>query len=132
MYTYNAKATKVIDGDLIEVEIDLGFGVWISHRIKLKGITVPESRSIDKQIREYGQAAKKRLEELICFKPSFNKSEVFEIETYRFEKDKFGRTLGIIYADGVNLNWLLKQENHAIEYASGPRPDWRKIKGITE
>ena len=59
MYEYNCKLVKVVDGDTIDVDIDLGFGVWLQNqRIRLYGIDTPESRTSDKVEKIYGLAAK--------------------------------------------------------------------------
>ena len=55
MYEYKCKLVKVVDGDTIDVDIDLGFGVWMrNQRIRLYGIDTPESRTYDKVEKEYG------------------------------------------------------------------------------
>ena len=56
MYEYNVKVVKVIDGDTVDVDIDLGFGVWIhKERVRLYGIDTPESRTSDVQEKFFGQ-----------------------------------------------------------------------------
>ena len=67
MFEYKCKLVRVIDGDTVDIDIDLGFGVWMKkQRIRLYGIDTPESRTKDKVEKVFGRAAKKRLEE-ICF-----------------------------------------------------------------
>ena len=61
MYNYNAKCTRVVDGDTIDATIDLGFGVNIKKRIRLAGINAPESRTRNKVEKKLGLAAKDRL-----------------------------------------------------------------------
>ena len=59
MYEYNVKVVKVIDGDTVDVDIDLGFGVWLhKERVRLYGIDTPESRTSDVQEKFFGQRAK--------------------------------------------------------------------------
>ena len=59
MYEYKCKMVKVVDGDTVDVDIDLGFGVWMrDQRIRLYGIDTPESRTSDDKEKVYGLAAK--------------------------------------------------------------------------
>ncbi len=62
---YNVKLLKVVDGDTVDVDIDLGFGVWLhDERVRIMGIDTPESRTSDKVEKVFGLAAKNRLKEL--------------------------------------------------------------------
>ena len=62
MYEYSCKVVKIVDGDTIDVDIDLGFGVWLKkQRIRLFGIDTPESRTRDLEEKKYGLAAKEYL-----------------------------------------------------------------------
>jgi micrococcal nuclease len=64
MYEYRVTVVKVIDGDTVDVDIDLGFGVWIKdERVRIMGIDTPESRTRDKEEKVFGLAAKARLKE---------------------------------------------------------------------
>ena len=66
MYEYKAKLIKVVDGDTVDVDIDLGFGVWLrNERVRIMGIDTPESRTRDKVEKLFGLAAKKALKELL-------------------------------------------------------------------
>ena len=59
MYEYKAKLVKVVDGDTVDVDIDLGFGVWLKNeRVRIMGIDTPESRTRDKVEKIFGLAAK--------------------------------------------------------------------------
>ena len=59
MYEYNVKILKVIDGDTIDVDIDLGFGVWLhKERVRMMGIDTPESRTRDLEEKKYGLLSK--------------------------------------------------------------------------
>ena len=70
MYEYRARVIKVIDGDTVDVDIDLGFGVWLKdERVRIMGIDTPESRTRDKVEKKFGLAAKARLKELLGAKP---------------------------------------------------------------
>ena len=66
MYEYRAKVIKVIDGDTVDVDIDLGFGIILTdERVRIMGIDTPESRTRDKVEKKFGLLAKKRLTELL-------------------------------------------------------------------
>ena len=123
MYTYNAKCTRVVDGDTIDAEIDLGFDVKISKRIRLSGIDAPESRTRNKVEKKLGLAAKERLIELME-----GAANVFELESK--EIGKYGRILGVIYINKLSgkdtitqacINEMLVSEGHATEYDCGKR-----------
>lgn len=62
MYSYRCKVVKVIDGDTVDIDLDLGFGIWLKdERVRLYGIDTPESRTRDKEEKVYGLAAKEFL-----------------------------------------------------------------------
>ena len=85
MYTYNARVVKVVDGDTVDLDIDLGFGVVLrKQRGRLWGINAPESRTRDKAEKKRGLAAKNRLRDIL----SLNNNELCFISK---EKGKYGR-----------------------------------------
>ena len=61
MYTYKAKLDRVVDGDTLDANIDLGFDITVHKRIRLAGINTPESRTRDKEEKKRGLAAKEAL-----------------------------------------------------------------------
>ena len=66
MYEYRCKVLKVVDGDTVDVDIDLGFGTWIhNERVRIMGIDTPESRTSNDIEKKFGLAAKERLKELL-------------------------------------------------------------------
>ena len=66
MYEYKAKILKVVDGDTVDVDIDLGFGIWMKdERVRIKEIDTPESRTRDKEEKVRGLLAKKYLQEAL-------------------------------------------------------------------
>ena len=89
MYEYRCKIVKIIDGDTVDVDIDLGFGVWLhKERVRLYGIDTPESRTRDLEEKKYGLMAKELVQTLM---------PVGSLQTLITEKDKsgkFGRILG--------------------------------------
>ena len=110
MYTYRCKLIKVVDGDTVDVDIDLGFGVWLQkQRIRLYGIDTPESRTSDPIEKIYGNAAKE-------FLIKWTSSGELSIKTHKDAKGKFGRILGEIWCFYTNINEKLIEENHAVRY----------------
>jgi micrococcal nuclease len=112
MYKYRVDVTRVVDGDTVDVDIDLGFGmVYKKQRVRLYGIDTPESRTKDLVEKKYGKAAKKFLQEKI---------ESAEVVTlYSHDKGKFGRILGELFIDGssdLSLNQLMINNFHAVAY----------------
>mgnify|MGYP003133560822 FL=1 len=89
MYRYRCKIIKVIDGDTVDVDIDLGFGVWMhKERVRVHGIDTPESRTRDKVEKKFGLYAKKIVE---GFLP---KGSTQTLCTIKDATGKFGRILG--------------------------------------
>lgn len=106
-YWYKARVTAVYDGDSITAEIDLGCYTFIhDEKVRLKGINTPELRG---ETLEAGIAARDALRGLILGR------EVI-INTYLDRGDKYGRLLGVIYAEGVNVNQWLVMNGYAVEY----------------
>tara|TARA_B100000575_G_C23087784_1_gene626995 strand:+ start:451 stop:864 length:414 start_codon:yes stop_codon:yes gene_type:complete len=116
MYEYKIEVLKVIDGDTVDVDIDLGFGVWIrNERVRLFGIDTPESRTRDLEEKKYGLAAKQYLKQLI------HEGSDLKLKTYKDQKGKFGRVLGELLAvhpkEGfININDKLVYTHHAVAY----------------
>ncbi len=111
MWTYKAEVVRVIDGDTIIVDIDLGFDMWLrSQSIRLANIDTPEVRTRDLKEKAAGILSKDRVIELIE-----NKDVV--INTIKDKTEKFGRILGIIFThNGININETLLSERLAVEY----------------
>mgnify|MGYP003650918726 FL=1 len=123
MYNYNAKCTRVVDGDTIDAEIDLGFDIKVTKRIRLGGINAPESRTRNKVEKKLGLAAKERLKEMLE-----GAANCFELESQ--EIGKFGRVIGRLLIDRIAgkdvitkvcVNDCLVKEGHAVEYDGGKR-----------
>ena len=110
MYEYSCKVVKIVDGDTIDVDIDLGFGVWLKkQRIRLFGIDTPESRTRDLEEKKYGWAAKEYLTKWLT-------SGGVKIRTQKDAKGKFGRILGEMYCYDTNVNEKMIEEYHAVRY----------------
>ena len=117
MYTYNAKLDRIVDGDTLDANIDLGFDITIHKRIRLAGIDTPESRTRDLEEKARGLASKERLKELL-------EGGEFVVESK--EVGKYGRVLGtlLVYNGEVlpiNINETLVQEGFAVEYWGGKK-----------
>jgi len=112
MYKYNAKVTRVVDGDTVDALVDLGFDTWKKVRIRMVGLNAPESRTRDLEEKKKGLAAKDRLKELL-------KVESFILQSHGV--GKYGRCLGELFVDDVNINKQLMTEGHAVEYHGGKR-----------
>ena len=118
MYEYRIKEiTKIVDGDTIDAIIDLGFDILHSARIRLYGIDTPESRTRDKVEKKYGLMAKKYLTE--CLKTD----NPITLQTHKEEKGKFGRILGEIIIDDININNMMVENYHAVPYHGQSKED---------
>ena len=89
LYNYKATVTRVVDGDTVDVLIDLGFGIHYAQRVRLYGINAPETRTRDKVEKKAGLAAKAYLKEIL----KTNKNKCIIITTLD-KKGKYGRVLG--------------------------------------
>lgn len=122
MYEYKCKINRVVDGDTVDVDIDLGFGIVLTdERVRVMGIDTPESRTSDKIEKVFGIAAKERLKELIG-KKSILKTEINK--NGEDMKGKFGRVLGDFVApDGRMCTDILIDEGHAVPYHGQSKAD---------
>ena len=130
MYEYRATIVKVIDGDTVDVDIDLGFNVVLQdERVRIAGIDTPESRTRDKEEKKFGLAAKARVKQLL------GKTSVLKTQINKNGEDmkgKFGRILGdfSIY-DSATDSWsmltkILVSEGHAVPYHGQNKDDIQK------
>ena len=124
MFEYNCTIVRVVDGDTVDVDIDLGFGVWLrKQRIRFHGVDTPESRTRDLEEKKYGLAAKAFVEGHL---------PVGSIRTLTTVKDKVGKYGRILckfkawdaQTDAwVNLNQLMIIKHHAVEYHGQSKED---------
>jgi len=138
MYEYYCKIVKVIDGDTVDVDIDLGFGVWLKkERVRVNGIDTPESRTRDKEEKKFGLISKNRVKQLL----PVGSTQILKTESDRNGEDKkgkFGRILGdfvfnkpvsnddkipILEIEGVRLSDVLIDENMAVKYHGQSKDD---------
>jgi micrococcal nuclease len=114
MYEYRVKKVlKVVDGDTIDVDIDLGFDISFTSRVRLAGIDTPESRTTDKMEKTLGLEVKKKLGELIA------SAQIIVIKTEKPDSsEKYGRILGWLYLDGAekSVNETLIASGYAWGY----------------
>lgn len=114
MYEYRVKkVTGVVDGDTIDVDIDLGFNVSYSQRVRLAGIDTPESRTTDKFEKTLGLEAKEYL------KSKLKDAKLVVIKTEKPDSsEKYGRILGWLYVDGdtVSINDHMIEDGYAWGY----------------
>jgi len=122
MYEYNFKLVKVVDGDTIDVDIDLGFGTWLrNQRIRMMGIDAPESRTSDKEEKVYGLLAKEKLKTLLANGKT--------LRTFKDEKGKYGRILAdVIVYHSAEDRWcgateIMIAEGYGVKYHGQSKED---------
>ena len=119
MYEYRAKIVRIIDGDTVDVDIDLGFGIWMKNeRVRIMGIDTPESRTRDKVEKKFGLASKAKLKSLL------GNSTVLKTQINKKGEDmkgKFGRILGDFTSDGKKVSKILCEEGFAVPYFGGSK-----------
>jgi micrococcal nuclease len=110
---YVKKVTKIVDGDTIDVDIDLGFDISFTSRVRLAGIDTPESRTKDLAEKALGLEAKAYL------KHAIDSAKTVVIKTEKMNSsEKYGRILGWVYLDGdtVSVNDHMINDGHAWGY----------------
>jgi micrococcal nuclease len=126
MYEYRVEIVKVVDGDTVDVDIDLGFGMmYKKQRVRMLGIDTPESRTKDLEEKKFGKASKKHLKKLL--------EEAENITLISHDKGKFGRILGElfvhhneghpVYGVKVNVNEQMIEDHHAVKYHGQSKDD---------
>ena len=123
MYEYKCKILRVVDGDTVDIDIDLGFGIWMHReRVRMMGIDTPESRTRDLVEKAFGLASKERLKELL----PIGSIQVLKTEIDKSGEDakgKFGRILGDFLIEGRRATDILIEEGHAVAYFGGSKED---------
>ena len=122
---YDVVVIKVVDGDTVDVDIDLGFGVTLTdERVRIMGIDTPESRTRDKVEDLFGEAAKARLKVLMK-----DGGKLITTEDRKGEdmKGKFGRILGDFKVDYngemKKVTEILTEEGHCVPYFGGSKEE---------
>jgi len=122
MYEYRVKVVKIVDGDTVDVDIDLGFGVWLKkERIRMFGIDTPESRTRDLDEKKYGLMAKEYITRLL------DDEGGIVLKTHKDAEGKYGRILGELwrttdFAD-TSINDLMIKNHHAVSYHGQSKDD---------
>jgi len=127
MYTYKVDVTRVVDGDTVDVDVDLGFGmIYKKQRVRLKGIDTPESRTRDLEEKFYGLLSRQFLKVIL---------EGREVQLVSHDKGKFGRIIGdliinpfeitedVITNAGGLVNQMMIDNNHAVPYMGQSKDD---------
>ena len=114
MYQYKCKIIKVLDGDTVDIDLDLGFKIILSNqRVRMAGVDTPESRTTIAEEKVRGLLSKKKLAE----KLPVGSWQIIETQKSDSNDDKFGRILGVfILEDGTRVNDWLIQNNYAVPY----------------
>ncbi len=103
MYDYQAKVLRVIDGDTIDAEVDLGFHIKMVMKIRLAGINAPEMNTVE---------GKKTKAELI----TLLEDQTITLLTFKDKQEKYGRYLGVVIKDKQNINEWLVEQKLAVRY----------------
>jgi len=123
---YDVILLKCVDGDTVDVDIDLGFGVWLKdERVRIMGIDTPESRTSDKVEKLFGTAAKNRLKELL---EHGGKLITTEDKSGEDMKGKFGRILGDFWVERYEgkrekVTDIMIEEGHCVAYFGGSKEE---------
>jgi micrococcal nuclease len=111
MYEYRARIARVIDGDTVEAEIDLGFHVTLTVTLRLAGINAPETKGTE---RPRGLAATRYLDSLIT--DLTGGTSELTVRTQKDVTEKYGRYLAVLIAGDVNLNDRMLADGHAVPF----------------
>jgi len=121
MYEYKCNIIKVVDGDTVDVDIDLGFGIWLKdERVRIMGIDTPESRTRDKTEKKFGLASKAKLKSLL------GKQGILKTQVNKKGEDmkgKFGRILGDFVVGTKKVSQILCEEGYAVPYFGGSKEE---------
>jgi len=110
MYRYKVYVKRIVDGDTVDVDIDLGFGmIYKKQRVRMMGIDTPESRTRNLEEKFYGKLSKAHLTKIL---------DGQEVQLVSHDKGKFGRILGELYVGNSNfsVNQQMIKEYHAVPY----------------
>ena len=129
MYEYAVKKiVKIVDGDTIDIKIDLGFSLTKKERVRLAGIDTPESRTRDLDEKAEGLLAKSFLEKQL--------DEAVDLRVKTEKDGKYGRMLGWLHDGNKNINKYMVLKGYAWEYDGGKKEknldDLRRIRGTSE
>jgi micrococcal nuclease len=120
MYEYKCKIKRVVDGDTVDVVLDLGFNIHHACRVRLVGIDTPESRTRDKDEKVRGNLAKQFLKDSIAKKKVILKTKL------RDSRGKFGRVLAEVWVNEQNINETMVTKRYAVAYHGQNKQDVEK------
>ena len=127
MYEYKCKIVRVVDGDTVDIDIDLGFGIWVrNERVRIHGIDTPESRTRDKVEKKFGLASKAFVKNRL---PKGSIQTLVTEQPGDEAKGKFGRILGKFKVyDDVSDSWtflgdIMVREAFAVPYSGGSKTE---------
>jgi len=118
MYEYSCKVERVVDGDTVDVVLDLGFDILFKSRVRLYGIDTPESRTRDLDEKARGKMAGAYLKEAVD-----NGTKVVIETKLKDSRGKYGRVLGNVVVDGVNINEAMIENSLAVAYFGQSKDD---------
>ena len=118
-FLYKCKIQRIVDGDTVDVNIDLGFGIWLyKERVRVAGIDTPEKRTRDKVEKIFGLAATAKAHTLIP------EGSNCIIRTRRDKAGKYGRTMGdFVLEDGTLYTDVMIETHHAVPYEGQAKAD---------
>ena len=118
MHEYKCKILRVVDGDTVDVDIDLGFGIWMhKERVRLLGIDTPESRTRDKEEKKFGLLSKEYV------KSHYPVGSMAILRTHKDKTGKFGRILGELVWEDSTINKIMVDEHYAVLYNGQSKED---------
>lgn len=118
MHEYKCKILRVVDGDTVDVDIDLGFGIWMhKERVRLLGIDTPESRTRDKEEKRFGLLSKEYV------KSHYPVGSMAILRTHKDKTGKFGRILGELVWKDSTINKIMVDEHYAVLYNGQSKED---------
>ena len=118
MYEYSCTVDRVVDGDTIDVILDLGFDIMFKSRVRLYGIDTPESRTRDKDEKVRGKMAGSFLKDAVK-----NGTKVVIQTKLKDSRGKYGRVLGNVIVDGLNINETMVKNYLAVAYFGQSKDD---------
>lgn len=118
-FCYNATVVRIVDGDTLRLNIDLGFHTILKNQsVRLTGVDAPETRSKDPKTKAAGLAAEKALSGFV------EEGSKVVVRTLLDDEGKYGRILGTIFIEnGTNINKFLIDNNYAVEYSGQSREE---------
>lgn len=118
MHEYKCKILRIVDGDTVDVDVDLGFGIWMhKERVRLLGIDTPESRTRDKEEKRFGLLSKKYLQD------HYPVGSMAVLRTHKDKTGKFGRILGELVWKDSTINKIMVDEHYAVLYNGQSKED---------